>query len=146
MVDFLLPKGSSQHDFLRKAYPFHPFPDTTSSWLSFSFLFFFKFYFIFKLYIIALVLPNIKMNPPQVYMCSPPWTLLPPHTISLGRPSALAPSIQYCASNLDWQLVSYMIEFYWGFLFRSSSVILHFHFLFFVASLSGFGIRVMVAS
>ena len=27
-----------------------------------------KFYFIFKLYIIVLVLPNIKMNPPQVYM------------------------------------------------------------------------------
>ena len=24
-------------------------------------------------------------------------------------PSAPAPSIQYCASNLDWQLVSYMI-------------------------------------
>ena len=32
---------------------------------------FFKFYFIFKLYIIVLVLPSIKMNPPQVYMCSP---------------------------------------------------------------------------
>ena len=32
---------------------------------------FFKFYFIFKLYIIVLVLPNIKMNLPQVYMCSP---------------------------------------------------------------------------
>ena len=28
---------------------------------------FFKFYFIFKLYNIVLVLPNIKMNPPQVY-------------------------------------------------------------------------------
>jgi len=40
-------------------------------------LFFFLFYFIFKLYIIVLVLPNIKMNPPQVYMCSPSWTLLP---------------------------------------------------------------------
>ena len=39
---------------------------------------FFKFYFIFKLYIIVLVLPNIKINPPQVYMCSPSWTLLPP--------------------------------------------------------------------
>ena len=25
-----------------------------------------------------LVLPNIEMNPPQVYMCSPSWTLLPP--------------------------------------------------------------------
>ena len=36
------------------------------------------FFFIFKLYKIVLVLPNIKMNPPQVYMCSPSWTLLPP--------------------------------------------------------------------
>ena len=49
------------------------------------------------------------MNPPQVYMCSPSWSLLPPHTIPLGCPSAPAPSIQYCASNLDWWLVSYMI-------------------------------------
>ena len=69
------------------------------------------FYFIFKLYNIVLVLPNIEMNPPQVYMCSPSWTLLPlpPHTIPLGRPSAPAPSTQYRTSNLDWQLVSYMI-------------------------------------
>ena len=35
-----------------------------------SILFFFKFYFIFKLYNIVLVLPNIEMNLPQVYMCS----------------------------------------------------------------------------
>ena len=42
------------------------------------FFIFFKFYFIFKLYNIVLVLPNIEMNPPQVYMCSPSWTLLPP--------------------------------------------------------------------
>ena len=61
--------------------------------LLFFFNFFFKFYFIFKFYIIVLVLPNIKMNPPQVYMCSPSWTLLPPHTIPLGCPSAPAPSI-----------------------------------------------------
>ena len=39
---------------------------------------FFKFYFIFQLYNIVLVLPYIEMNPPQVYMCSPSWTLLPP--------------------------------------------------------------------
>ena len=32
---------------------------------------FFLNYFIFKLYNIVLVLPNIEMNPPQVYMCSP---------------------------------------------------------------------------
>ena len=40
--------------------------------------FFFFFYFIFKLYNIVLVLPNIEMNLPQVYMCFPSWTLLPP--------------------------------------------------------------------
>ena len=49
--------------------------------------FFFKFYFIFKLYITVLVLPNIKMNPPQVYMYSPSWTLLPP-------PSPFHPSLR----------------------------------------------------
>ena len=41
-----------------------------SGLISFIFIYFFKFYFIFQLYIIVLVLPNIKMNPPQVYMCS----------------------------------------------------------------------------
>ena len=39
-----------------------------------SFFSFFFLNFIFKLYIIVLVLPNIKMNPPQVYMCSS-WDL-----------------------------------------------------------------------
>ena len=39
----------------------------------------------------------------------PPSSLLPPHTLPLGRPSAPAPSIQYRASNLDWRLISYMI-------------------------------------
>ena len=36
------------------------------------------FFFFFKLYNIVLVLPNIEMDPPQVYLCSPSWTLLPP--------------------------------------------------------------------
>ena len=46
------------------------------------------------------------------YTCVPhpePSSLLPPHTIPLGRPNAIAPSIQYHASNLDWWLISYMI-------------------------------------
>ena len=38
-----------------------------------------------------------------------PSSLLPPHTIPLGRPSAPAPSIQYHALNLDWWLILYMI-------------------------------------
>ena len=40
---------------------------------------------------------------------SEPSSLLPPHTIPQGHPSAPASSIQYRASNLDWRLVSYMI-------------------------------------
>ena len=46
------------------------------------------------------------------YTCVPhpePSSLLRPHTIPLGRPSAPAPSIQHCALNLDWRLISYMI-------------------------------------
>ena len=38
-----------------------------------------------------------------------PSSLLPPHTLPLGRPSAPAPSIHYRALNLDWWLVSYII-------------------------------------
>ena len=38
-----------------------------------------------------------------------PSSVLPPRTISLGLPSAPAPSIQYRALNLDWWLISYMI-------------------------------------
>ena len=38
-----------------------------------------------------------------------PSSLFPPYTIPLGHPSAPAPSIQCCASHLDWRLVSYMI-------------------------------------
>ena len=34
--------------------------------------------FFFYLYNIVLVLPYINMNLPQVYTCSPSWTLLPP--------------------------------------------------------------------
>ena len=38
-----------------------------------------------------------------------PTSLLPPHSIPLGRPSAPAPSNQYHALNLDWRFISYMI-------------------------------------
>ena len=39
----------------------------------------------------------------------PPSSRPPLRTIPLGHPSAPAPSIQYHASNLDWQFISYMI-------------------------------------
>ena len=71
--------------------------------LSFVYLFFavylfiyFKYKFIYfnwrLFYNIVLVLPYINMNPPQVYMCSPSWTPVPP-------PSAYHPSgSSQCAS------------------------------------------------
>ena len=46
------------------------------------------------------------------YTCVPnheSFSHLPPHTISLGHPSAPAPNILYSAGNLDWRFVSYMI-------------------------------------
>ena len=55
------------------------------------------------LYNIALILPYINMNLPQYTRVPHPElpTILPPHTIPLGHPSAPAPSIQYHASSLD---------------------------------------------
>ena len=38
-----------------------------------------------------------------------PPSHLPPHTTSLGHPSAPTPSILYPASNLDWRLIFYDI-------------------------------------
>ena len=73
--------------------------------------FFFKFYFIFN-FTILYWFCQISKWICHSYTCVPhpePSSLLPPHTIPLGRPIAPAPSIQYCASNLDWQLNSYMI-------------------------------------
>jgi len=77
------------------------------------FLFFSFFYFILVFtFTILYWFCHISKWIRHRYTCFPhtePSSLLPPHTIPLGRPSATVPSIQYCASNLDWQLISYMI-------------------------------------
>ena len=65
--------------------------------------------------LIPLLPPTLRYPVPSSvkgYTCVPhpePSSLLPPRTLPLGRPSAPAPSIPYCASNLDWQLIPYMI-------------------------------------
>ena len=68
-----------------------------------SVLFYLFIYFIFKLYIIVLVLPNIKMNLPQVYMCSPSWTLLPPpspfHPSGLSQCTSPKHPVSSCLGN-----------------------------------------------
>ena len=80
----------------------------------FAFLYFF-FFFLFDLIFKPQTLYLFCQTSKRIchrYTCAPhpePSSLLPPHTISLGCPSAPAPSIQYRALNLDWQLVSYMI-------------------------------------
>ena len=65
----------------------------------------FFFYFIFKLYIIVLVLPNIKMNPPQVYMCSLSWTPLPPPSPSHSSGSSQCTSPENPVSCIKLGLV-----------------------------------------
>ena len=46
-----------------------------------------------------MVLPYINMNPPQVYTCSPSWTLFPPP--SPYHPSGLS---QWFVLNPDWSV------------------------------------------
>ena len=46
----------------------------------------------------------------HVHHLEPP-SHLSPHIISLGHPSAPAPSILYPVSNLDWRFISYMIVY-----------------------------------
>ena len=78
----------------------------------FSFFFNLFFIFIFFNFTILYWFCHISKLICHRYTCVPhpePSSFLPPHTITLGRPSAPAPSIQYRASKLDWRLVSYMI-------------------------------------
>ena len=104
-------KGLSHISFISEYSPWLNWPDEFMLFFSFFFSFFFFFNFIFKLYNIVLFCQISKWIRHR-YTCVPhpePSSLLPPHTIPLGHPSALAPSIQYRASNLDWRLVPYMI-------------------------------------
>ena len=77
--------------------------------LGFLFYFYFYFYFIFKLYKIVLVLPNIKMDPPQVYMCSPSWILLPPPSPYHPSGSSQCTSPKHPVSCIEPGLVIHFI-------------------------------------
>ena len=65
-----------------------------------SFFFFFNLNFFFFLFLYFSCVPHPE-----------PSSLLPPHTIPLGHPSAPAPSIQHRALNLDWHTF-YLLAIY----------------------------------
>ena len=88
-----------------------------STCLTFFFFFFiilclcFIFFnFIFKLYNIVLVLPNIEMNPPQVYTCSPSWTLLPPPSPYHPSGSSQCTSPKHPVSCIEPGLATHFIH------------------------------------
>ena len=90
----------------------HKFIWELISQLLFSLVAFFCLFFFLTLqYCIGFAIyQNESATGIQVFLIlNPPSSLIPPHTIPLGRRSAPAPSIQYRASNLDWRLISYII-------------------------------------
>ena len=76
-----------------------------------AFIFLYVFYFIFN-FTILYWFCHISTWICHRFTCvlhPEPLSLIPPCTTPLDHPSAPAPSIQYRALNLDWQLISYMI-------------------------------------
>ena len=57
--------------------------------------------FFFLLYNIVLVLPYTDMNPPEVYMCSPSWTPLPPPSPSHPSGSSQCTSPEHAVSCIE---------------------------------------------
>ena len=56
-----------------------------------------------------MVLPYIKMNPPQVYMCSPSWTLFPPPSPYHPSGSSQCTSPKHPVSCIEPGLVTHFI-------------------------------------
>ena len=75
--------------------------------VKFLFFFLFLFYFLTLQYcIVFAIYQHESTTGLHVFpILNPPPSPYHPS----GHPSAPAPSIQYCASNLDWRFISYMI-------------------------------------
>jgi len=58
----------------------------------------------------VLVLPNIEMNLPQVYLCSPSWTLLPPPSPYPPSGSSQCTSPKHPVSCIEPGLVTHFIH------------------------------------
>ena len=69
----------------------------------------FFYYFIFLLYNIVFVLPYINMNLPQVYTCSPSWTLLHPPSPYHPSGSSQCTSPKLPVSCIEPGLVTHFI-------------------------------------
>ena len=88
--------------------------DYKESWVPKKWYFCFRFFLNFTLFYFTILywfshtLTWIHHGCTRVPNPEPPSYLLP-HAISLGHPSAPAPSILYPALNLDWHFISYMI-------------------------------------
>ena len=68
-------------------------------------------YFFFKLYNIVSVLPYINMNLPQIYTCSPSWTLLPPSSPYHPSGSSQCTSPKHPVSCMEPGLVTHFIYY-----------------------------------
>ena len=73
-------------------------------------LFFFNFILFLNFNNIVLVLPNIEMNLPQVYPCSPSWTLLPPPSPYPPSGPSQCTSPKHPASCIEPGLATHLIH------------------------------------
>ena len=79
-------------------------------YFNFFLIFIFTLFYFTILYWFCHTLTCIRHGCTWVPNPGPP-SHLPPHIISLDHPHALAPSILYSASNIDWRFISYMIVY-----------------------------------
>ena len=74
------------------------------------FILFFLILFYFITLHNCIILPNIKMNPPQAHMCSPSWTLFPPPSPHHPSGSSQCTSPKHPASRIEPGLAAHFLH------------------------------------